>query len=64
MPLGDLGALCDGIRETVEPLLDAAERRTATRALEVAAAIFKRNSRIAGDRHKRNALWKWMYRGV
>ena len=64
VPLGDLGSLCDGIRETVEPLLDTAERRTATRALDAAAAIFKRNGRIAGDRHKRNALWKWMYRGV
>ncbi len=64
VPLGDLGALCAGIREAVEPMLDGDERQTAARALEAAGAIFKRNSRIAGDRHKRNALWKWMYRGV
>ncbi|MGD0122606.1 MAG: hypothetical protein ABSC46_08605 [Candidatus Limnocylindrales bacterium] len=64
VPLGDLSALCAGIRETVEPMLSPAEHEVATRALEAATAIFKRNGRIAGDRHKRNALWKWMYRGV
>jgi len=64
VPLGDLSALCVGIRETVEPMLSPAELAVATRALEAAAAVFKRNSRIGGDRHKRNALWKWMYRGV
>jgi len=31
---------------------------------EAAVAVLRRNSRLAGDRHKRNALWKWMYRGV
>ena len=64
VPLGDLRALCDGIRETVEPMLSPAELEVAARALEAAMIVFKRNSRIAGDRHKRNALWKWMYRGV
>ena len=35
-----------------------------TRAIDAATASLRKNSRIAGDRHKRNALWKWMYRGV
>jgi hypothetical protein len=64
VPLGDLGALCAGIREAVEPILSPEELEIATGALEAATAVFKRDSRIAGDRHKRSALWKWMYRGV
>ena len=64
VPLGDLSAICAGILETVEPMLNPAELEVASRALEAAMAVFKRNSRLGGDRHKRNALWKWMYRGV
>jgi hypothetical protein len=64
VPLADLGALCSGIAETVEPLLGADELAAAKRSLEAARVIFKRDGRLAGDSHKRNALWKWMYRGV
>ena len=64
VPLADLSALCVGIRKAVAPLLTPDELETATRSLEAAMAVFKRNSRLGGDRHKRNALWKWMYRGV
>jgi len=60
----DVAALCSGIREAIEPDLSADELDSATRALEAATTVFRRNSRLAGDRHKRNALWKWMYRGV
>ncbi len=60
----DLAALCSGIREAIEPDLSADELSSAARALEAATTVFRRNSRLAGDRHKRNALWKWMYRGV
>lgn len=60
----DLAALCSGIREAIEPDLSADELGSAERALEAATAVFRRNSRLAGDRHKRSALWKWMYRGV
>jgi hypothetical protein len=62
--LGDLAAACEGIRETVAPMLSTEELEVATRSLEAAIEVFKRNSRLGGDRHKRNALWKWMYRGV
>jgi hypothetical protein len=64
VPLADLGAICTGIAATVESLLEADESAAATRSLEAAGAIFKRHARLGGDRHKRNALWKWMYRGV
>jgi hypothetical protein len=60
----DLAALCSGIREAIEPDLSADELGSATRALEAATTVFRRNSRLAGDRHKRSALWNWMYRGV
>jgi hypothetical protein len=60
----DLAALCSGIRESIEPDLSADELASARRALDAATTVFRRNSRLGGDRHKRNSLWKWMYRGV
>ena len=60
----DMCALADGIRRAAPADLGPDERASAERALDAATAIWKRNSRLAGDRHKRNALWKWMYRGV
>lgn len=64
VPLGDMSALCAGIRGALEPDLTADEFAAAGRALDAAAARFKRNGRLAGDGHKRNSLLKWMYRGV
>ena len=64
VPLADLTGLCAGIRDAVEPMLTPDEFAIATRSLEAATAVFKSTSRIGGDRHKRNALWKWMYRGA
>ena len=60
----DLAALCDGIGTAASSLLDADEQASALVSLAGATAVLRRNSRLAGDRHKRNALWKWMYRGV
>ena len=64
VPLGDLNGLCAGIGETVRPMLTPDEFAVAGRALEAAMAVLENRGRIGGDRHKRNALWKWMYRGV
>jgi hypothetical protein len=64
VPLADLGAVCAGIRDTVGPQLNPDELAVATRSLDAAIAVFARNGRLAGDTHKRNALWKWLYRGV
>jgi hypothetical protein len=60
----DICALGDGIRAVLAADLGQDERATAELSLEAATAIWKRNSRLAGDRHKRNALWKWLYRGI
>lgn len=62
--LGDLAALCVGMGEVLEPALGADELAAAKRSLDAAANVFRRNGRIAGDRHKRNAFLKWMYKGV
>jgi len=60
----DLAALCDGVKIAVGPHLSADELAEAAAAIDAANAVLHRNSRLAGDRHKRNALWNWMYRGV
>jgi hypothetical protein len=61
---GDLATLCRGMIETLEPTLGADELGAATRAIDAAAAVFRRNGRVGGDRHKRIAFLKWIYRGV
>jgi hypothetical protein len=60
----DLAALCDGLKAAAAAHLSAEELAAARASLEAATAVLRRNSRLAGDRHKRNALWKWMYKGV
>ena len=64
VPLSDLGALCAAVRDTVEPHLSRDEFAVAERALDAAQTILRNNGRLGGDRHKRNALLKWLYRGV
>jgi hypothetical protein len=64
VPLADLAAICDGIREAIAPHLAADELAAATASLDAAAGVFRRNGRVGGDRHKRNAFLKWFYRGV
>jgi hypothetical protein len=64
VPLGDLGLICAGLRQGVEPLLGADELALATRALDAAIVSFGKNGRLGGDGHKRNALLKWLYKGV
>jgi hypothetical protein len=61
---GDLARLCAAMAEALEPELGADELAAAKRALDAAAGVFNRNGRVAGDRHHRNALLKWMYKGV
>ena len=64
VPLSDLGALCAAIRDTVEPHLGPDEFAVAERSLDAAQTILRNNGRLGGDSHKRNALLKWLYRGV
>jgi hypothetical protein len=64
VPLRDLATLCAGIRAALAGDLDEAELASADRALDAAQLVLRRNGRVAGDRHKRRAIFKWMYRGV
>lgn len=64
VPLGDLSLLCAGIRQGVEPQIGPDEMALATRALDAAIVVFDKNGRLGGDGHKRNALLKWLYKGV
>jgi hypothetical protein len=60
----DVAALGDGIRSAIGTTLGRQATTAAGRALAAAADVLRRNARLAGDTHKRNALWRWMYRGV
>jgi hypothetical protein len=64
VPLADLATLCAGIRSALTADLDEAELASADRAFEAAQLVLRRNGRVAGDRHKRRSIFKWMYRGV
>lgn len=57
-------SVCEAVREIVGGRLPAEESAPAGRSLDAAIAVFRRNGRIGGDPHKRNALLKWLYRGV
>jgi hypothetical protein len=60
----DIAAVCEGIREVVDERLGPDERALADRSIDAAAEVFRKNGRIGGDTHKRNALLRWLYRGV
>jgi hypothetical protein len=62
--LWDVVALCESIRETAKPQLEDDEAAALGRALDAAVEVLRKNGRLAGDGHKRNALLKWLYRGV
>jgi hypothetical protein len=60
----DAVRVCEAIREIVGPRLTAEESAAMGRSLDAAVAVFRGNGRLGGDTHKRNALLKWLYRGV
>lgn len=60
----DMAAILEGIRETVAQRLSPEVQALAGRSIDAAAEVFRKNGRIGGDTHKRNALLRWLYRGV
>jgi len=62
--LADLAAVARGIGESLPADLTDEERGCATRAIDAADVVLRRNGRVAGDRHKRRPLLRWLYRGV
>jgi hypothetical protein len=64
IPLADLAAIARGISDSLPADLTDEARDSATRTLDAADVVLRRNGRVAGDRHKRRPLLKWLYRGV
>jgi predicted O-methyltransferase YrrM len=60
----DLAAVAEGIREIASQRLEPDEQELAGRALDAAVEVLRKNGRVGGDSHKRNALLRWLYRGV
>lgn len=60
----DFAAICDALRDTVAPRLRPEEQALAASSIDAAAEVFRKNGRLSGDPHKRNALLRWLYRGV
>ena len=64
VPLADVASLCEGLRTAAGPLLDPDAAALLDRCLDAGIAVFRKNGRLGGDPHKRNALLRWLYRGV
>ncbi len=62
--LWDVAAVCDGIRGAAASRLADDEANAMAGAIDGAATVLRKNGRLGGDGHKRNALLKWLYRGV
>jgi hypothetical protein len=60
----DVAALCEGIREIATPGLGHDEAAALGRAIDAGVVVLRKNGRLAGDGHRRNALLQWLYRGV
>ncbi len=62
--LWDMAAVCTAAKDVVGRRLDGDAADSAMRALDAAIESLRKNGRLAGDGHRRNALLKWLYRGV
>jgi hypothetical protein len=64
VPLGDLMALCEGLRTALPDVLAPGQLPTAGLALDEAIAMFKWHRRLAGDARKKNAFLQFLYKGA
>jgi len=62
-PMGDLVALCEGLRAAFPSVLTPGEMTPASEALDAAIKSYRWHRRIAGDR-KRNAILQLLYKGA
>ena len=63
VPLGDLMALCEGIRAALPNVLAPGELGSSGTALDEAIAVYKWHRRLAGDARKKNAFLQFIYKG-
>ncbi len=63
VPLGDLIALCEGLRAALPMVLAPSERAAADLALDEAIGRYRWHARLAGDARKKNAFLQFIYKG-
>jgi hypothetical protein len=64
VPLGDLIALCEGLRTALPDVLAPGQLPAAGLAIDEAIKTFKWHRRIAGDAGKKNAFLQFLYKGA
>jgi hypothetical protein len=64
VPMDNVIALCEGLREACQAVLTPAERAPADAALDAAIERFRWQRRIAGDARKRNRILQFLYKGA
>lgn len=63
VPLDDLIALCEGLRQALPSVLSPTELAGADLALSEAIAQYRWHRRLAGDARKKNAFLQFLYKG-
>jgi hypothetical protein len=64
VPMDNVIALCEGLREAGQAVLTPSERPAADAALDTAIERFRWQRRIAGDARKRNRILQLLYKGA
>ena len=63
VPLGDLIALCEGLRVALPTVLAPGEADAAGPALDQAVTTYRWHRRLAGDARRKNAFLQFIYKG-
>ena len=64
VPMDNVIALCEGLREASRAVLTPAERAAADAAIDTAIERLRWQRRIAGDARKRNKILQLLYKGA
>ena len=64
VPMDDLIALCNGLREALPDVLSTDELVPAEATLDAAIKAYRWHRRLAGDARKRNRLLQLLYKGA
>jgi hypothetical protein len=64
VPMDNVIALCEGLREAGQSVLNPSERPAADLALDTAIERFRWQRRLAGDARKRNRILQLIYKGA
>ena len=64
VPMDNVIALCEGVREAIQAVLAPSERAAADLPIDTAIERFRWQRRIAGDARKRNRILQFIYKGA